>query len=232
MIPYAREGQDLFSHLEGTARRIPSYLDEGVVCRRLNNLGLELEPSSLRNLIGTSALLHDIGKGADTYQASFKRKGIYSAAQRVSFPFHELPSAIICLRLSNALNMPEEEGILAFLVILQHMCAVRDWLGDTIPEIPFQRWTFGICSEEINEFLRRQFGKAVGLDVEKGEVIKEVSSINNRIRSPEMRWTKLYTLILAPIAVADNLDAYESGKDDLSPGRKWFVEELKSLEEA
>jgi CRISPR/Cas system-associated endonuclease Cas3-HD len=232
MIPYAREGQDLFTHLEGTAHRISSYLDEGVMCRRLNTLGLELEPSSLRNLIRTSALLHDIGKGADAYQASFKREGIHSAARRVSFRFHELPSAIICLRVSNALNMPEEEGTLAFLVTLQHMCAIRDWLSDTIPEIPFQRWTFRICGGEINEFIRRQFGKAVRLDVEKGEVIKEISSINNRIRSQEMRWAKLYTLILAPIAVADNLDAYELGKDDLSPGRRWFVEELKSLEEA
>jgi hypothetical protein len=46
-----------------------------------------------------------------------------------------------------------------------------------------------------------------------------------------MKFLKLYTLLLAPLSTADNLDVYEFKKDNLDNSRKWFVEELTKLEE-
>jgi CRISPR/Cas system-associated endonuclease Cas3-HD len=193
-----------------------------VVCRRFNAMGLQVEQPTLSNILKIAALLHDLGKAADCYQIS----------GRTSYYLHELPSSVICWRLCEELRLSGENKILISLVVLQHMCTLRDWLGGwKISELRKEIWQFTRFRTEVQNFLSKNFGISVKLDVETSNIKKVLLEIKNALQNHRMKFLKLYTLLLAPLSTADNLDVYEFKKDNLDNSRKWFVEELTKLED-
>ena len=222
MRPYAYEGHNLFSHLEGTAQKAIHYLDKlgmSIICKRFRALNLELNNDDLKSMIKISALLHDIGKAADVYQDEGR-----------TFRLHELPSAIICSRVCEALRLPDIEMKMIFMVVLQHMSTIRDWLEENYRDITFKHWEFVKYRREIEAFMKKHFSRSVKLYVTREEVKNKIKEVVDEIR--RRKFYKLYTLILTPLTIADNIDSYEFRKEDLSEERKWFVEELMSLESA
>jgi len=202
----------------------------GVMSMRFRSLGLNLEPDRITMLIRHAALVHDIGKGADQYQRRLDSACLPTGDKRFSFIFHEVPSAVISWRLCQELKWKEEERILVFLAVLQHSSAMRDWLAKgPIRELEkmFRFWSFHDHGVEISRFMNTHLGSVVELGVEAQEARDIMEGVTNKwLRRHGITWVKLYCFLLAPVVVGDNLDAYEERKDNLSEGRKWFVEEL------
>jgi CRISPR-associated endonuclease Cas3-HD len=225
MIPYAYKDHELFKHLEGTANKALDTLNRlgyNVICNRFRKLGLEIDCKELEQIVRLSALLHDIGKAADYYQNNPKLENFY---------LHEVPSAVIAKRTLEENNIREECKDLIVITVLQHMNSMRDWISSN--RDVNGRWLFSKFSEQILRFLNgKNIVKGeINLDVNSNDASKLIKEYQDKSRSNDKPWLKLYNLILALITVGDNLDAYETRKDNLSKSRRWFVEELMRLEE-
>jgi CRISPR-associated endonuclease Cas3-HD len=225
MIPYAYKDHELFKHLEGTANKALDTLNRlgyNVICNRFRKLGLEMDCKELEQIVRLSALLHDIGKAADYYQNNPKLENFY---------LHEVPSAVIAKRTLEENNIREECKDLIVITVLQHMNSMRDWISSN--RDVNRRWLFSKFSEHILKFLNGKniVKDEINLDVNSNDASKLIKEYQDKSRSNDKPWLKLYNLILALITVGDNLDAYETRKDNLSKSRRWFVEELKRLEE-
>jgi CRISPR-associated endonuclease Cas3-HD len=218
--------QELFSHLRGVASKAGKYFDADITCSRFNQMGLKATAEGLKRILEYAALLHDIGKAADWYQKRFRAQ---EGDSKPTFYLHEVPSAVICQRVCNSLGLPKWEITLCSLLVLQHMSSIRDWLASK-REI-FYSWRFADCRTELDEFIRRYFNISVSFDVDSGEAKEFLLNSARIIRDKNYRWLKLYTLLLAPLTAADSRDAYEARREDLTPQRRWFVEELMNLEE-
>jgi CRISPR-associated endonuclease Cas3-HD len=225
MIPYAYKDHELFKHLEGTANKALDTLNRlgyNVICNRFRKLGLEIDCKELEQIVRLSALLHDIGKAADYYQNNPKLENFY---------LHEVPSAVIAKRTLEENNIREEYKDLIVITVLQHMNSMRDWISSN--RDVNGRWLFSKFSEQILRFLNgKNIVKGeINLDVNSNDAFELIKEYQDKSRSNDKPWLKLYNLILALITVGDNLDAYETRKDNLSKSRRWFVEELMRLEE-
>jgi CRISPR-associated endonuclease Cas3-HD len=225
MIPYAYKDHELFKHLEGTANKALDTLNRlgyNVICNRFRKLGLEMDCKELEQIVRLSALLHDIGKAADDYQNNPKLENFY---------LHEVPSAVIAKRALEKNNIREECKDLIVITVLQHMNSMRDWMSSN-REVN-KGWLFSKFSEHILRFLNgKNIVKGeINLDVNSNDASKLIKEYQDKSRSNDKQWLKLYNLILASITVGDNLDAYETRKDNLSKSRRLFVEELMRLEE-
>ncbi len=221
MKVYAYSNHELRLHLKGTAYRALIYLDAvnpHIICKRFSRLGLKITAEELKEVVRLSALLHDIGKASDVYQ-----KGDYK-----SFYLHELPSAVIAARvLERKDTLTQEHKDLIVITVLQHMSTMRDWLSDVTPKIENIEWSFIKSSAYINDFLKNEIGYEINLNVDKQAAINIINE--NKRRSREFSWIKLYNLILALITAADSIDAYTVRNDNLDSTRRWFVEELMKL---
>jgi CRISPR-associated endonuclease Cas3-HD len=225
MIPYAYKDHELFKHLEGTANKALDTLNRlgyNVICNRFRKLGLEMDCKELEQIVRLSALLHDIGKAADYYQNNPKLENFY---------LHEVPSAVIAKRALEDNNIREEYKDLIVITVLQHMNSMRDWISSN--RDVNRGWLFSKFSEHILRFLNGKniVKDEINLDVNSNDASKLIKEYQDKSRSNDKPWLKLYNLILALITVGDNLDAYETRKDNLSKSRRWFVEELMRLEE-
>ncbi|MBS7626827.1 HD domain-containing protein, partial [Candidatus Bathyarchaeota archaeon] len=102
--------------------------EAATVRRRFSMVGLS--QIDYVRLVKIAALTHDIGKGADQYQK--KLIETHEPRQYITFGLHEIPSTIIAERVCKKLvGIKEEESILVFLAVLQHMSVLRDWLGSS-----------------------------------------------------------------------------------------------------
>ncbi|MEM3386820.1 MAG: HD domain-containing protein [Nitrososphaerales archaeon] len=225
MAPYAYPNHNLFEHLENTEKIASRTLDKmgkDVVCKRFKKYGLEIDHEMLEEAVRISSLLHDIGKADDRYQKNYLP---------LSFHLHEIPSAVISSRICEALRLAAVKDIV-FMVVLQHMCAIRDWLSQT-PTKLITTWRFNMYGDAVKEFICKHFNLTVDICVSYSDFETLRCAINDKIskNNKEAEGLKLYMLLLTPLSVGDNLDAYKARGGDLAADRRWFVEELISLEE-
>lgn len=227
MGPYAYPNHNLFDHLEGTekiALRTINNMGKDVVCKRFKKFGLEMDGKLLEEAVRVAALLHDIGKADDRYQRD---------AELQSFYLHEVPSAVISYRVCEALKIEAIKEVV-FMAVLQHMYAIRDWLSQIhTTNIRISRWSFDNYGAIVKEFINKHLNVDVDICVSNTDFMTYYSILRNKIISYSTNGEalKLYILILAPLTVGDNLDAYKFRAGNLTEGRRWFVEELMNLEE-
>jgi CRISPR-associated endonuclease Cas3-HD len=225
MIPYAYKDHELFKHLESTANKALNALNRlgyNVICNRFRKSGLEIDDKELEQIVRLSALLHDIGKAADNYQNNTSLKSFY---------LHEVPSAVIAKRALKE-RLREEYIDLIVITVLQHMNSMRDWMSSK-SDIINNRWLFSKFNNEILTFLNNKniLEDKINLEVNSNDAYGLIREYQEKSRSDDNSWLKLYNLVLALITIGDNIDAYEARKDNLSPSRRWFVKELMRLEE-
>ncbi|MBT0160546.1 CRISPR-associated endonuclease Cas3'' [Candidatus Bathyarchaeota archaeon A05DMB-2] len=228
MKPYAYNDQLLFDHLKNTLNFAQQFIQQNanISCRRFKASGLNIDLHRFKFLARVAALTHDIGKGADQYQ---RKQNI--GKEKPTFMYHELPSAIISWRLLEKVGISKEERLLVFMGVLQHHNAMRDWLQDENLLQKLNRfrqpWTFSMCIDEINKFLDEEIGYTEVLDTSLRDIFELIKYVKECLSKIRLAWPKLYCLLMAPVVIGDNLDAYKVRANDLSYAKRWFIEELK-----
>jgi CRISPR/Cas system-associated endonuclease Cas3-HD len=238
--PFSFVGENLVKHLTKTAEYArefgrPNYLK--VVSNRLcvASCGrVNINDGKIGQLIQNTALFHDMGKAADCYQIQFESGKI---PEKPKFFLHEIPSAIICNRISKVLALDQQENFLLGFTVLNHMNAMRplvkmkELLLDNW--IPYHKegWTFS----RYGASLATIFGK-IGisdlrpflLPVNRTEAEDYLSKVENIASDRNNGWVRLYCLLLAPLIVGDNLSARQRNDNRLeNASRMKFIQELE-----
>jgi CRISPR-associated endonuclease Cas3-HD len=214
----------------------PAYVNSAVF--RLNQyfkLDPPLTPDKFKEACSIACYLHDIGKAADIYQKQFIDGCTCKYNKDPSFSYHEILSAIIVERYFRCINTPNDKiSILITLAVLNHMHAIRPYSNSqkVLSELRYKQPltdSFSLDSTGIEEFLKAappSINKDCLSKNSERITLRDVQDFLQKIDKAMKERNKLYTLILVPVVVGDNLAASEARKDG---GRRLFVEELRRL---
>jgi CRISPR-associated endonuclease Cas3-HD len=237
--PLAYVGQGLIAHCQDTMKIASCFADKQylrIAADRLmvaSNKTVAIEPGRIRTIVRMSSLLHDIGKADDDYQTQF---ALVRKPKAPSFFLHEVPSAVIGDRVSSILHLDWAESFLLSFSILNHHNAMRSInkiksIVEDTQSLRRNGWRFRKWSESLNPLLEGISASEV-YDILRDIKLNEVESYLNRMQviidDRNKMWTKLYSLILNPLIVGDNLDALKRDSEEvLSSSRLKFINELK-----
>ncbi len=240
--PYAFTEQELLSHLQNThnySMKFATVHYLKIVQRRLfvvSEGALDPPLKKLGEIIQIASLFHDIGKVAEHYQ---NQKQLRDRCQKQSDPkqrkfptffLHEVPSAVVVDRIARELGWCFEESFLASFSVLNHHNSMRPF-GRIMGEIRWlprgwvlqNRWT-----HELLPLCKRfDLDTAVLKNVTFDECEKYMLQMKNIISNRNLRWPKLYSLVLNPVVAGDNIDAKSRNDGTVSTFRKVFVKELE-----
>lgn len=195
-----------------------------------------------------SCYLHDAGKAANIYQVQFNDDCSCKASP--TFTFHEILSAFIVNNyLEKAIGEEDQSNrtlrILTTLAVLNHMHAIRPYTNAhavmsnvvyTLKKFIYKYGTskgdpLGFNLANNNEYIENappQIDKKIlATSLEKTIKPDELSRFLEKMDRETSGPNKLYTLLLAPIIIGDNLAA--SQRQEEEDNRKWFKQELKEL---
>jgi CRISPR-associated endonuclease Cas3-HD len=230
--PYAFTNQPLADHLQGTAQIADKFVTEtyaSTVSKRLylsSQMSVNIKPDTVKVLIRRASLLHDVGKAADRYQSQFERPAHHSP----TFYLHEVPSAIVCDRVSQELELGFHERFLLSFTVLNHMNSFRplERICDEVNASNQREWSFVRYGQSMPSIFNE-------LGVSCNQVLRPISYKETRdfidgqranASKLEYRWIRLYCMFLSPVIAGDNLDAQKRGTANLSPSRLKFIREL------
>ena len=238
--PYAFKNHPLVDHMTGCLRIVEKFLEINpnylhVVGVRLMKAGLNTaEPELIGTMIKLGVVIHDVGKAYRHYQERIERYG-------GGFKYHEILSAVSCCKvLSNSLSL-ESQGlkILLLMAVLNHHQAFRESVPKILSDTYFVKNVLhiakgGLCDNVSNI---EPALKTLGLTIEEvfAKDYPEFKSLLENVRrvlklflqrkfDDNRRWLKLYSLLMFPIVLADNLDAYEKRSGSSS---RLVIEELR-----
>ena len=238
--PYAFRNHPLVDHMTGCLRIVEKFLEVNpnylhVVGVRLMKAGLNTaEPKLIETMLKLGATIHDIGKAYRHYQERIEKYG-------GGFEYHEILSAVSCYKiLSNNLS-PESQGlkILLLMAVLNHHQAFRESVPKILSDTYFVKNVLhiakgGLCDSVSNI---EPALKMLGLTIEEvfAKDYPEFKSLLEKVRytlklflqrrfDDNRRWLKLYSLLMFPIILADNLDACEKRSGSSS---SLVIEELR-----
>jgi len=177
MTLYAYCNSSLRDHSLNVLKRLEqTFIERGdtrVLCRKIilsytsqdhENLDeeyIELVDTCI-NLVRLGAVLHDIGKGVDSYQES----GLYTVVDgecRASYPFHEVFSGIIVYRL-----------LKRYLI---RYIKVKPLLVVPVIIALYHHYTMErLTPDKIIEYIHQRFNGKITLHPELGEILLELSS--------------------------------------------------------
>jgi CRISPR-associated endonuclease Cas3-HD len=243
--PYAYPGQSLIDHIVGCIGKLEGFLHVNpnyvrVVYTRLLSAGVNIaKHGDVREMLKLGVVAHDLGKAYKYYQDRVERYG-------GGFEGHEILSAVSCYKMIGGLRDRDPLKVLLLMAVLNHHQALRE----SIPELLMDEKSplikkirdvakSGLCDSIYN--LEPGLGE-VGLSIEESFArdYPEFESIFNEIRGllasllrrnfdQNKRWLKLYSLLMFPIILVDNLDAYE--KRGGSAGDRLIIRELRRIVE-
>ena len=241
--PYAYRGQSLMDHVVGCIGKLEDFLRTNpnyvkVIYTRLIGAGVNVaNQGDIREMLKLGVIAHDLGKAYKYYQDRVEKYG-------GGFEGHEILSAVSCYKMTGGLKDQDPFKVLLLMVVLNHHQALRE----SIPELLIDRAgslikkikdvaRSGLCDSVYN--LERVLEEA-GLSVEEvfAKDYSEFELIFNKIRRllafflrenfyENSRWLKLYSLLMFPIVLADNLDAWE--KRGGSAGDRLIIRELRRV---
>lgn len=239
--PYAYTEHPLVEHLRN-CMDIALKVSENwslpeVICHRLkiafkrSGVNIDVSEDIIRYIIKYSSLLHDIGKAAVEYQKQFNDDGSLRWRSEPSFRYHEVPSAVLTFRYLSRMDIEYELTMLASLAVLMHMSTIRNPLSRDM-DISLRNdrwlrygWTISVYGDALSELLRAD----IKLDVALGEALDFIERARSYVSVKNRRHAKLYTLILLPIIVGDNVDSYNHRRkkgEKVSSSRLKFMKEI------
>jgi CRISPR-associated endonuclease Cas3-HD len=241
--PYAYRGQSLVDHVVGCLGKLEDFLRANhnyvrVVYKRLLSASVNIaKQGDIREMLKLGVVAHDLGKAYKYYQDRVERYG-------GGFEGHEILSAVSCYKMIGGLRDQDPLKVLLLMAVLNHHQALRE----SIPELLIDKTSplikkirdvarSGLCDSVYN--LEPVLGE-VGLSVEEtfARDYSEFESIFNEVRGllafllhrnfdENKRWLKLYSLLMFPIVLVDNLDACE--KRGGSAGDRLIIRELRRI---
>ncbi len=227
MTAYAYTNQKLEDHSVNTCKVALEYSAHNyakVCARRIRSAsGKNLSSDDFIDLVKISALFHDSGKAADSYQKQFEGP----PPERPAFYLHEIPSAIMAKAVMEGVDYDREWIYLVSLAILFHHTAMRPFgIQEGILRSRSVFWTFSKYRPVLDE-LSGTFLKG-GLRISKIG-IEEARSFMEWVEriaqdKEKSRFAKLYCLILNPLIYGDNIDAKSRGGDKV---KSRFIKELE-----
>ncbi|MHA1834064.1 MAG: CRISPR-associated endonuclease Cas3'' [Candidatus Baldrarchaeia archaeon] len=251
MKPCAFTGQSLLDHTKGCLRIIEQLLKKNptytaVTARRLRTASegrIVFEESEIEEIIKCAVLLHDVGKAYAYFQKNFDEK--CRPRGKSGFPYHEMLSAIACYEYGNNLwaLQDNDKTLLLVLSVLNHHHAFKKSLSEILFSQPF----IGLLPKKLSNIVESQIYKdnnfenllrAYDIPPEVLLITRnDVNSFHNWLKACfrdlslyQHQWFKLYVLIMNPLLVADNLDAYYNRKNlKLSKSKRLFLEELRKV---
>ena len=238
--PYAYRNQPLTDHIIGCLKHLEIFLQTNpnypqVVCTRLKDAGIEYtEPSIIEDMLRLGTGIHDLGKAYRLYQERVERYG-------GGFKDHEVLSAVSCYKIMID-SENRELKVLMLMAILNHHQAFRENLPNIITGLLDQsaRNVLRVASSGLCDTVHNldQALEKLGLSVESAfprdyqefkdlfDKMRGMLDLYLRRRFDENRkWLKLYNLLMFPIILADNLDAYE--KRSGSASNRLIIRELR-----
>ncbi|MEM4334163.1 MAG: HD domain-containing protein [Nitrososphaerota archaeon] len=219
------------------------------VSRRLRRIGFDITSQDVAKTVIAAALFHDVGKGVVYYQKQFDDVCGCAMPKGPSFYLHELLSAVYLDRVAkDSPSFSDGMKVLATLSVLNHMHALRDysnireyfrpektWRPKKIDAIladaymspeSLERLVDAIDGYEL--FEKRAVENALGKKISYQDIHELISVIEDEEQT--FKGLKLYVLVLLPLIVGDNLDAYESRRSDReTASRQHFLSELKYI---
>ena len=241
--PYAYRGQSLMDHVAGCLGKLEDFLRINpnyvrVIYARLLSAGVNVaKQEDVREMLKLGVIAHDLGKAYNYYQDRVEKYG-------GGFEGHEILSAVSCYKMVGGLKDTDPFKVLLLMSVLNHHQALResipellmDGAGSLIRKIKDVARS-GLCDSVYN--LEPVLEEA-GLNVEEvfAKDYSEFELIFDRIRrllvfflrenfDENKRWLKLYSLIMFPIVLADNLDACEKRGGSL--GDRLIIRELRRV---
>jgi CRISPR-associated endonuclease Cas3-HD len=241
--PYAYRDQSLVDHIMGCLGKLKDFLRANpnyvrVVHTRLLSAGINVaKQEDVRRILKLGVVAHDLGKAYKYYQDRVERYG-------GGFEGHEILSAVSCYKMIGGLRDQNPLKVLLLMAVLNHHQALRE----SIPELLMDKASplikkirdvarSGLCASVYN--LEPVLGE-IGLSIEEAFArdYPEFESIFDEIRGllafllrknfdENKRWLKLYSLLMFPIVVVDNLDACE--KRGGSAGDRLIIRELRRV---
>ncbi|MGQ9777918.1 MAG: CRISPR-associated endonuclease Cas3'' [Thermodesulfobacteriota bacterium] len=217
--PWAFENQLLVDHLLNVAEKAERFVNESyryAIVKRLRTTLKDktcIDEIRVLKLIKVVALFHDLGKAADQYQEQFIR-----GVKKVSFSYHEMPSAFIAYEFMKKVGYEEHEKALVTLSLINFHQAMRSY--KEVERSRINKWTFRnwwdrmepvFDAAEIRRDVWRAFDKKVDIwDIKSliDKIVAYSSNISNR------DWIKLYCLFMAPAVVGDMCDSLASRPKD------------------
>jgi len=215
----------------------PSYVK--VCVERLNfvyKFNPSLTPELFKELCKIACYLHDSGKAANIYQVQFMEG--CKCKKDLSFAYHEVLSALVVHRYFEKAHFSEKLKTLTTFAVLNHMHAVRPYTNKdkVIGElkrrcISFDKRLgdpFAFNLIDIDEYIKNSPIPMSGLYecFEKAITLMEISEFLGKMERVVTYENKLYTYILTPIVVGDNLAASERQEGG---ARQVFKRELMEL---
>jgi CRISPR-associated endonuclease Cas3-HD len=238
--PCAGVGQSLYNHsveVSIIAEKAFSK-NEKVVQRKLNSLFVGKDINA-KKIVKLASLLHDVGKAAYIYQKFFDDN---CDCKNPSFAFHEIPSACFAANfkysICRMLGFNLEETILTGLVILFHMHASRDFedMTDFLKnKIKYKYWDLSPYKYTILQIIKQydpNFDKNIDvlLKIDVQQTIDYVESYQKILNDARNYLYKIYTLLLNPIVIGDNLSAKNRKQDESqNRNRSHFIKELEVM---
>jgi CRISPR-associated endonuclease Cas3-HD len=247
--PYAYQNQSLADHIVGCLGKLEDFLRMNpnyvkVVYMRLLSAGVNVaKQGDIVEMLKLGVVVHDLGKAYKYYQ---DRVEGYSSG----FEGHEILSAVSCYKMIGGLRDRDPLKVLLLMAVLNHHQALRE----SIPELlrglsrvetsPLVKKIkdvarAGLCDSVYN--LKPVLGE-VGLSVESvfirdypefelifNEIGGSLDFLLRKNFDENKRLLKLYSLLMFPIILADNLDACE--KRGGSVGDRLIIRELRRIVE-
>jgi CRISPR-associated endonuclease Cas3-HD len=244
--PYAYQNQSLADHIIGCLGKLEDFLRMNpnyvrVVYTRLLGAGVNVaKQEDIEEMLKLGVVAHDLGKAYKYYQDKVEKHG-------GGFEDHEILSAVSCYKMIGGLRDQDPFKVLLLMAVLNHHQAFRDNIpkllrellrGETGEKIRYVA-RVGLCNSVCN--LKPVLGK-VGLSVEAvfirdyqefelifNDIWRSLDFLLRKNFDENKRWLKLYSLLMFPIILVDNLDAYE--KRGGSAGDRLIIRELRRIVE-
>ncbi|MDW8074093.1 MAG: CRISPR-associated endonuclease Cas3'' [Nitrososphaerota archaeon] len=229
------------------------------VQRRLKAVGIDAASEEIAWHIRVAGVLHDVGKAIEAYQARYSDNCVPLKERRAGFYLHEVFSAVYLKRIFDRLGEKSDMIYLTLLAVLDHLHAMGRNLRNFKEAFTFDKThlggkhreiqndinnlikTGGYISDKYIPNMANYISSRLGLNVELlsdtlaenisyAEIVELTEKIS-KVEEDSTRRRKLkgYVLILLPIVIGDNLDAYENRpSDESTSSRAHFIEELKS----
>ncbi|HDI10311.1 MAG TPA: CRISPR-associated endonuclease Cas3'' [Euryarchaeota archaeon] len=244
MKPCAFKAQSLSDHISGCLGLLRKYLDRNreyplIVSRRIEVASggdVEISSEEVKELLKLCVVFHDLGKGYEYYQRRFDRNCL--TRNGASFEYHEIISAISSYKYSlNKWGEADPRTNLLTMSVANHHHAFRE----------MSNMTHNRVSRKISEILKQGVCEEIGniyyvlegidpeipehISLEQRDLVNFLNWIRSQYRMKQkgtLRWIKLYTLILKPLIIVDNIDAYRARKDSRERFSS-FLRELNTL---
>ncbi|RLE59461.1 MAG: CRISPR-associated endonuclease Cas3'' [Thermoprotei archaeon] len=240
-IPYAYTKHPLAEHLRN-CMDIALKVSENwslpeVICHRLriafkrSGVDIEVSEDIITYIIKCSSLLHDVGKAATIYQKQFNDDGSLRGRNEPSFRYHEVPSAVLTFRYLSKMNVEYELTMLASLAVLMHMSTIRNPLDRDMDRSlkNIRMFRHGWIISTYKDALSKLLDMDIKLNVTLSEALDFIERARSYASAKNRRHAKLYTLILLPIIVGDNVDSFNHRRKTggkISSSRLKFMKEI------